>query len=171
MQSYCTRKYQAREPRPSRLLGTLRSDDAMATRKNNNFARASHFFVHFFAVFARLRHENCLILRFREDVNKRRHNFILFLNLDMVFRNSTPGGFAYIWQSRWVGIIAIKTERTQIHFLSDVFAAVASSDRKVPIALAKKRTRWILREKAECKHLTPMRKQKFLKRDIHNVQN
>ena len=66
------------------------------SRQNNNFARASHFFVHFFAVFARLRHENCLILRFREDVNKRRHNFILFLNLDMVFRNSTPGGFAYI---------------------------------------------------------------------------
>ena len=27
-------------------------------KKNNNFARASHFFVHFFAVFARLRLEN-----------------------------------------------------------------------------------------------------------------
>ena len=39
-------------------VGTSRSDDAMATRKkrfrrkNNNFARASHFLVHFFAVFA-----------------------------------------------------------------------------------------------------------------------
>ena len=108
---------------------------------------------------------NCLIFLFREDVNKRRHNFILFLNLDMVLRNSTPGGFAYIWQSKWVGIIAIKTERTQIHFWSDVFASVASSDRKVPIAQAKKRTRWILREKAECKHLTAMRKQKILQRE------
>ena len=102
---------------------------------------------------------------FREDVNKQRHNFILFLNLDMVLWNSTPGGFAYIWQSKRVGIIAIKTERTQIHFGSDVFAAVALSDRKVPIALAKKKTRWILREKAEWKHLTAMRKQKFLKRE------
>ena len=156
---------QAREPRPNRLLRTLRSDDAMATRKNNNFASASHFFVHFFAVFARLRHENRLILLFREDVNKQRHNFILFLNLDMVLWNSTPGGFAYIWQSKRVGIIAMKTERTQIHFGSDVFAAVALSDRKVPIALAKKKTRWILREKAEWKHLTAMRKQKFLKRE------
>ena len=26
--------------------------------------------------------------------------------------NSTSGGFAYNWQSKWVGIIAIKTERT-----------------------------------------------------------
>ena len=26
--------------------------------------------------------------------------------------NSTSGGFSYNWQSKWVGIIAIKTERT-----------------------------------------------------------
>ena len=32
----------------------------------------------------------------------------------------TSGRFAYIWHSKRVGIIAIKTERTQIHFLSDV---------------------------------------------------
>ena len=51
----------------------------------------------------------------------------------MVSKNSTPGGFAYIWQSKWVGIIAIKTERTQIHFLSDVLIAVASLDLKVHI--------------------------------------
>ena len=48
---------------------------------------------------------------------------------------SIPGGFAYIWQSKWVGIIAIKTEGTQIHFLSDVPADVASLDLKVPINL------------------------------------
>ena len=50
----------------------------------------------------------------------------------MAPRNSTPGGFAYILQSEWVGIIAIKTERTQIHFLSDVLIAVASLDLEVP---------------------------------------
>ena len=33
----------------------------------------------------------------------------------------------------WIGIIAMKTERTQVHFLSEVFAAVASSDLKVHI--------------------------------------
>ena len=38
----------------------------------------------------------------------------------MVPWNSTSGGFAYILQSKEVGIIAIKTERTQIHFLNDV---------------------------------------------------
>ena len=42
------------------------------------------------------------------------------------------GGFAYNWQSKWVVIITIKAERTQIHFLSDVLVAVASLDLKVP---------------------------------------
>ena len=45
----------------------------------------------------------------------------------MVPRNSTPGGFGYIWQSKWVGVIAIKTEITQIRFLSDFPVAVALS--------------------------------------------
>ena len=35
------------------------------------------------------------------------------------------GMFAYIWQSKWVGIIAMKIERTRIHFLSNIFAAIA----------------------------------------------
>ena len=39
----------------------------------------------------------------------------------------------YIWQSKWVGITTIKTERTQIHFLSYVLVAVASLDHKVRI--------------------------------------
>ena len=34
-------------------------------------------------------------------------------------------------QSKWVGIIAIKTERTQIHLFSDVLVAVAPLDLKV----------------------------------------
>ena len=42
-------------------------------------------------------------------------------------------GSPTIWQSKWVGIIAVKTEKTQIHFLSDVFVAGASLDPKVPI--------------------------------------
>ena len=50
--------------------------------------------------------------------------FFLFLKLNMVLRNSAQKGFACIWQSKWVGLIAIEIERTQIHFLSDVFVAV-----------------------------------------------
>ena len=50
----------------------------------------------------------------------------------MVPRNLTPGGFAYNGQSKWVGIIAIKTARTRVHFLSDALIAVASLDLKVP---------------------------------------
>ena len=53
------------------------------------------------------------------------------MNMVMVPRNSTAEGFAYIRQSKRV-MIAIKTERTQIHFLSDVLVAVVSLDLKVP---------------------------------------
>ena len=51
-------------------------------KQNNNFARASHFFVHFFPVFARLRRENGLISRFIEDVNKQRRDFISLSELE-----------------------------------------------------------------------------------------
>ena len=71
----------------------------------------------------------------------------LLLHLDMVPRNSTPEGFSYIWQSKWVGIISIKTERTQIHFLSDVLIAVASLDLTVPIRELKQGRRRQQRER------------------------
>ena len=38
--------------------------------------------------------------------------FSFWTRMDMVLRKSTPGGFNYIWQRKWAGIIAIKTERT-----------------------------------------------------------
>ena len=50
--------------------------------KNDNFARASHVFVHFFAVFTRLRLEN--FARFMENVNKQRRNLISLLKLGYV---------------------------------------------------------------------------------------
>ena len=48
----------------------------------------------------------CLILRFMDNVNKQRRNlfFFLLLSLDMVPWNSIPFGFAYIWQSKKIGI-------------------------------------------------------------------
>ena len=80
--------------------------------------------------------------RFKEDVNKWKlivacmasndQISFLFLSLNMVTWNSASGAFTYIWQSKWVGIIAVKTKRTQIHFLSDVVVAVVSLDLKVP---------------------------------------
>ena len=101
-------------------------------KQNNNFAHASRFFVHFFARFCTITTWKCLISRFMEDVNKRRRNFISISVLGYGQEIQFHGGFAYIWQSRWVGIIAIKTERTQIHFLSDVLIAIASLNLKVP---------------------------------------
>ena len=102
-------------------------------KQNNNFARASRFFCTFLSCFCTTTTWKCLILRFMEDVNKQRETLFLFLSLAMVPWNSASGGFAYIWQSKWAGIIAIKNEGTQILFLSDVLVAVASLDLKVPI--------------------------------------
>ena len=116
----------------STLIGTLRSNDADGNenvkkkscliRKKNNFARASRFFVHFFSCFCTTTTWKCLLLRFMENVNKQRRNFISLCELrhGPWPWNPASWGFAYISQSKWVGIIAIKTEGTQIHFLSDV---------------------------------------------------
>lgn len=49
----------------------------------------------------------------------------------MVPWNSTSGEFAFNRQSKWIGILAIKTERKPIHFSSDVLVAVASLHVKV----------------------------------------
>ena len=45
--------------------------------------------------------------------------------MDKVLKNSTPGKIAYILQIERVQPDAISFERTQIHFLSDVFTAAA----------------------------------------------
>ena len=87
-------------------------------------------------VFFTITIKKCLIYRFMEHVNNERRNSISLSELGyayMVPRNSTPEGFAYIWKSKWVGVIVIKTEKTKIHYLSDVLVAVASFDLKVPI--------------------------------------
>ena len=42
--------------------------------------------------------------------------FIVFMNLDMVDRNSAPEDFACIWQSKRVGIITTETEKMWIFF-------------------------------------------------------
>ena len=62
------------------------------------------------------------------DVNKQtttKFSGSLFLNLAMVPSNSTPGGL-HLTRGTSVGIIPIKSERTQIHFIRDVLVAVAS---------------------------------------------
>ena len=65
-----------------------------------------------------------------EDVNKQRRNFV---SLSETGYGLLKFSFGRIRPhlTKWVGIIAIKTERTQIHFLRDVLVVVASLDLKV----------------------------------------
>jgi len=50
----------------------------------------------------------------------------LSLNLDHVPSYSAPGESAYNWQSKWVGIIAIRSEKKANSLSSDVLVAVES---------------------------------------------
>ena len=101
----------------------------------------------------------CLISRFMEDVNNQRQILFLFLSLNLVPWNSASEGFAYNWQSKWVGIIAIKTERSQIHFLRDVVVAVASLDLKVTIREFTQRRRRPQRERLKSNRFTQGKQQ------------
>ena len=81
--------------------------------QNNNFARASRFFVHSIALLARLWRKQASTIF-----------FFLSLNLSAVPKKSTPGKFAYIRHFQGIGINATVSEKTRIHHKNDVFAAV-----------------------------------------------
>ena len=68
-----------------------------------------------------------------EDVNKQRRNFISLSKLGYRPLKFSFRRVRLHLTSKWVEIIAIETEGTQIHFLSDVLVAVGSLDLKVPI--------------------------------------
>ena len=84
---------------------------------NNNFARASHYFVRFFAVVAPLRHETswfhkiALWSRWTQHKNCRFH----FLNLDYD-RYDPKENFTKIFQIQWNWIRSVKFEIVQIDF-------------------------------------------------------
>ena len=54
-----------------------------------------------------------------------------YLRTVMVTKNSNPAGFSV---EKVVGIIAIKTGRTQLYFLSDVLVTIVPLDLKVPLS-------------------------------------
>ena len=84
---------QCRQSSGSAIIGTLRSNDEDG---NANVEKINRFYEQ------------------TTTLNKQT-KFYPFLNMVMVPKNSTPGWFAYIRQSKRV-MLAIKTERTQIHF-------------------------------------------------------
>ena len=99
--------------------------------QNNNSARASRFFVHFSAIVARLQREtacsNFTFCRGREQET----TTLLFFSWTLMqsFRyiglNSKKKKIANIWRIKRDGMSAIKFEALRIHFLSQVFLAVA----------------------------------------------
>ena len=86
------------------IIGTLKSDDGDGNEdvkkaiglitKKNNISRASHFFVHFFAVTAGLRRETDVKILISCSFKLYRGRFLN--SMDLVLRNSMLGGFTYI---------------------------------------------------------------------------
>ena len=78
--------------------------------QNNSSARASRFLIHFCDV-------HCTWTYYDEFP-------FIFLSLNKILKNSTPGKVACIWHIERIQIDAIKFERTQIHFFTVVCTAV-----------------------------------------------
>ena len=97
-------------------------------------ARASRFLVHFSDVRCTNRREASQC-----DVSRRTWTYedkfsFLYLNMDKVLNNSTPGKLAYICRIERFQIDASKIERTQTHFLVRFSLRSSSSSMlKVPI--------------------------------------
>ena len=93
------------------LLVTLRSDDGdgdgdgngNATKAIGLISKTTILHVHhaflYISLPSRLRRENAKFHDVQGKYTSDDEISSFFLNLDMVFRNSALGGFAYIWQS------------------------------------------------------------------------
>ena len=68
---------------------------------------------------------NRLVSRFMEDVNTRQQFSFSFSDLRYSPLELTPEKFPNIWQIKWNEIRLMKFEKARVHFLTDVFAAVA----------------------------------------------
>ena len=68
---------------------------------------------------------NRLVSRFMEDVNTRQQFPFSFCDLRYSPLELTPEKFPNVWQIKWNDIRLMKFEKARVHFLTDVFAAVA----------------------------------------------
>ena len=94
------------------------SQHLMIRRRRREFQNSNSIFVQIWAITARLEnHVEMPIFTFHGDAKKPRQDFLsLSLNSGAVLRNPTPGEFAYIWQSKWVGIIQIRLKNASSLF-------------------------------------------------------
>ena len=84
---------------------------------NNKFANAAHFLVGFFAVTAELRREIVQFHASSRTLTNDDEYLLLFLNLNIVLWTSTPGEFAYIWQSERLEITVWSFKEREVPFI------------------------------------------------------
>ena len=106
------------------LIGSLSNANGKKAiglhQQNNDSARTSRFFVHFFAVAARLRrrengHANIPLVGNVKKWTQDNEFVFLYLIFDAVFKNLSPEEIGNIWRIERDGI-SVKFEAAQIHF-------------------------------------------------------
>ena len=102
---------------------TLKKDNGKKAMANNNFARASRFFVHSLHDYD-VKVPNFMFFSGREH---KATTFFYFPELRYIqsFRIQRQKKFAKIWRIKRDGISANKFEAARSHFLSDVFVVVS----------------------------------------------
>ena len=113
---FCSRRRREREGKKA-IAGGL-------DWQNNKFSRASRSFVHFFALVATWK---CLNLRFCRGHQEHKTTTFFFSSWTLIqsFRIQLQKRFSNIWRGKRDGMSEIKFRATRLHFLSDVFVAVA----------------------------------------------
>ena len=76
------------------------------SKQNNNFARVSHLFVHFFVITARLQRGNNFSFYGGGKQATKKFTFSFWTWIRLL------GEFLHIWKNKWYGIIAMKIEET-----------------------------------------------------------
>ena len=104
-------------------------------RQQRERQKSSKFFCTFLCRYYTTTTWKCLISRFMEDANKRRRNFLLFLNISSIPKKSTPGKFAYIRYFKRTKINATKFEKNAIHLKVTFSLPSPSAMLKVPYGI------------------------------------
>ena len=122
------------------MLKQLRQWRRQQLQKNNRFnyqnnrsARASRSLVHFFDVYCKTTTWNLLLDNSWRTWTYHDEFSFLFLILNKILKNSTPGKVVCIWHIERVQIDAIKFERMQMYFLATFSLLSSLSLLKVPI--------------------------------------
>ena len=107
------------------------------SKQNNNFARVSHLFVHFFVITARLQRGNNFSFYGGGKQATKKFTFSFWTWIRLL------GEFLHIWKNKWYGITAMKIEETPCKRETSA-CRVTGKPNALKMHVGPKARRWIL---------------------------